>query len=436
MTGRHGTVRPGMWQLPIALTVLSALAWGPATRAGVVAIRGGDLYTITDGVMRGGTLLIEDGKITKVGTAVLVPEGAQVIDATGKVVMPGLIAARMDGAIGGSGSTVAGGVDPYNASISFALASGITAGYVQTGTARPASDGIRNAVIKMAEGDLESIVVREPADVNVAYEVSSPSAKAQLRRSLTEAADFLRLKTQFDRDTAAGKKPEEPKEPRGAGPALQLLRGELPARISASSATDILCALELARDFGIHLILEDTIEGWIVAQDIARYDADVIMTPRAMQEGDDRLNAPSGSSKEQAAILRRAGIHLAIVPSGTGFSTGGDFGNDLFTLPLEAAWAVGGGLDEESALASITIEPARMLGVADRMGSLEVGKDGDVIVLNGHPLHYSTLVDVTLVDGKVLYERSKSPYFSHMGAAEEPAADTTDGDAPSPDGGA
>lgn len=411
----------------LGLLCAAVAAWAlvppSAVRAETLAITGGDVYTISDGTIRGGTVLIVDGKIAEVGTAVRVPEGAQVIDATGRTVMPGLVAARITGVTGGPGSSIAAAFDPYSTGVSFALASGITAGYVQVGGSGPVNGS--TAVLKMAEGCIEGVVLREPAGYEVTYSTSSPAGKASLRRDLTEAAEYVRKKAQFDRDAAAGKKGEEPKPPRGAGPLLQLLSGEQPARVRASSASDILSALELSRDFGVHLILERVVEGWTVAQDIARYDADVIVTPRDMQTRDEWRNAPSGSSKEQSAILGRAGIHLAILPGSAGFSTGGDFGDDLFTLPLEAAWAVGGGLGEAAALEAITLGPARMLGVADRIGSLEVGKDGDVIILTGHPLHFRSLVDVTVVNGKVLYERSKSPYFAHIGAKPEPTEEPT-----------
>lgn len=119
-------------------------------------------------------------------------------------------------------------------------------------------------------------------------------------------------------------------------------------------------------------------------------------------------------------MLARAGVRIAIVPQAAEFNTSGDFGGDLFTLPLEAAYAVGGGLDEQIALEAITINPAEMLGVADRVGSLQVGKDADIIILDGHPLHYRAFVETTIVNGKVLYEKSKSTFFSHVGQ-EQPA---------------
>ena len=84
------------------------------------------------------------------------------------------------------------------------------------------------------------------------------------------------------------------------------------------------------------------------------------------------------------------------------------------TLPLEAAFAISGGLDEQTALEAITITPAQLLGVDDRVGSLQPGKDADIIILDGDPFHYNTFVQTTIINGKVLYEKQKSSYFSHI----------------------
>jgi len=86
----------------------------------------------------------------------------------------------------------------------------------------------------------------------------------------------------------------------------------------------------------------------------------------------------------------------------------------MMALPMEAAFAVSGGLDEQTALEAITITAAEIIGVADRVGSLQVGKDADIIILDGHPFHHKTFVETTLINGKILYEKSKSIYFSHI----------------------
>jgi imidazolonepropionase-like amidohydrolase len=117
---------------------------------------------------------------------------------------------------------------------------------------------------------------------------------------------------------------------------------------------------------------------------------------------------------ENAAILKRAGVRFAIVPQGPYFGLGGIAGRDLMALPMEAAFAVSGGLDEQTALEAITLTAAQILGVADHVGSLQVGKDADIIILDGHPFHYRSFVEFTLINGKMLYDKKQSTYFSHI----------------------
>lgn len=380
-----------------------------------LVIRGGDLYTITGGIIRNGSVLIEKGKIAALGARLVEPDGAQVIDAQGKVIMPGLVAASLGGLVRGSDKDkVADALDPYHVVVSFALASGITSAFVQIGGPDETGIGGTNAIIKMTEGDLEGMLVREPVAVNAAYTSASPRQRALFRASLRETREYLRKKEQYEKDKAAGKKVEEPKAPSDASTMQKLLSGELPAVIEAPDPNDILHILELVDEFGIRVILDAAHQAWTVAQEIAKRDVDAIITPRRKYGKDRYLDAPSGTSDAQPAILRQAGIRFAIVPQSASFGTWGGFGDDLFTLPLDAAYAVGGGLDEETALEAITIDPAEMFGVEDRIGSLQVGKDADIIILDGHPLHYSTLVDMTLANGKVLYDRSKVSYFSHI----------------------
>ena len=167
-------------------------------------------------------------------------------------------------------------------------------------------------------------------------------------------------------------------------------------------------------EFGIRMILAGAVEGWIVAEEIAKRDVSLIITPRDKRRPNEDISAPSGSTLENAAILKKAGVKFAIVPPDTAFTIWGGAGRDLMTLPIEAAFAVSGGLDEQTALEAITITAAEILGVAGRLGSLQVGKDADIIILDGHPFHYNTFVEFTLINGKVLYDKKKSTYFSHI----------------------
>ncbi len=139
-----------------------------------------------------------------------------------------------------------------------------------------------------------------------------------------------------------------------------------------------------------------------------------MITPRTRQDPDERLNRPNGSSIENARILFEHGVPLAIVPLGSGISLSGLAGRDLMHLPMEAAFAVRGGLPQEAAVRAITIEPAHLLGIDHRVGSVEVGKDADFAIVDGDLLHYMTLVRWTVVNGRVAYDKQKEKLLDHI----------------------
>jgi imidazolonepropionase-like amidohydrolase len=370
----------------------------------VTVIRGGDLYTITSGIIKNGTILIEEGKISRIGQKIEIPKNAKVINASGKVVMPGLVAATAQVGIVGSGSKIADSLDPFHYHASLALASGITSIYISRG-------GSTNAVIKPTYGDMDNMLLKESVSQNTSFR--SWMDKTNVRQNLRKAQDYLQKFDEYTR-TKNQKKLQELKKPSGVDTYIRLLKKELPARLQATTSAEILSIVELVDEFDIRIIIEDAIEAWVVAEEIAKHDIRLVITPRDKRRPNELISAPSGSTLENAAILKKAGVKFAIVPTSPYFTTWGVAGRDLMALPMEAAFAVSGGLDEQTALEAITINAAEIIGVADRVGSLQVGKDADIIILDGHPFHHKTFVELTLINGKVLYEKSKSPYFSHI----------------------
>ncbi len=377
----------------------------------VTVIKGGDLYTITSGIIKNGTILIKDGKISRIGQNIEIPQKAKVINAGGKVVMPGLVAATAQVGMTGSGK-IADSLDPFHYHASLALASGITSVYVSSG--RPSGSnpiGGTNAVIKPTYGDLDNMLLKESVAQNAS--LSSWMGKTSFVQNLRKAKAYLQKLEEYTRNKDQ-KKLQELKKPSGVDTYIRLLKRELPARLRARTAAEILDIVELIDEFGMRVIIEDAVEAWIVAEEIAKHDVRLIITPREKRRPNEYISGPSGSTLENAAILKKAGIKFAIVPTSPSFATWGIAGRDLMALPMEAAFAVSGGLDEQTALESITINAAEILGVADRVGSLQVGKDADIIILDGHPFHHKTFVELTLINGRILYEKSKSPYFSHI----------------------
>jgi imidazolonepropionase-like amidohydrolase len=397
----------------------------PEKKPVYIALVGGDLETVTKGVLKGGTLLIKDDKIYKVGPAVELPEGTTRIDVTGKRVLPGFVAtvAHNLGLSAGTGK-IADALDPFHESIKLALAGGITTAFVEPGGsggglfgggAPPQAPG---AVIKMSYGTLDGMLVSEPASVSLSsWMTGNPSEVYELRENLQKARAHLEKERDFEKRRAENRLKSGETPPKAAGPVeiyVKLLKGEIPARMSASSVDELRRALDLVNEFKFKAVLTDVLEGWTISDEIGRARAYCLMQPRAKSHPPRQSPKPGGSSIEQAAIFRKTGVKFALLPPNENVSTGGVLGRDLQTLPLEGAFAIRGGLDEQTALEAITITAAEILGVEARVGSIEEGKDADLVVLDGEPFDYRTFVEMTFVNGRLLYEKSRSPYFSHV----------------------
>ncbi len=395
----------------------------PAKAPEYVALTGGDVYTVTRGVLKNATVLVKDGKIHRVGHDVDLPEGTTKHDCSGRRVLPGFVVANARG-LGMSGMSssakIADALDPYQETLKLALASGITSAYIEYGFAgglfggRAEGGGGTSAVVKMSYGDLDRMLLVEPASVPLSSWITGTALqRQQLREQLQKARETLDKIRDFERRKAEGKT-QSGEQPPAADPMVRLLRGDAIARISASNADQIQTALKLVNEFRFRCILVDVDEGWTMADEIGRARAYCIITPRSKKYRDRNVNRPNGSTIEQAALLGKAGVKFAVTSLSPGISTGGIAGRDLMNLPLEAAFGIRGGLDEQTALESITITAAEMCGVENRIGSIEEGKDADLIVLDGDPFDYRTFVELTFIEGKLLYEKDKSPYFNHL----------------------
>ena len=187
---------------------------------------------------------------------------------------------------------------------------------------------------------------------------------------------------------------------------VKLLKREVAMRIRANTVDEIRDMVDMAKELGYDIIIEGGIEAWVLGQELGASDVSVIYTPRQRRSAQPGRKENSGSFIESPRIFQESGVPFAIATLGNTISMGGLAGRDLTSLPLEAAFSVRGGADEQTALEAITIVPARMLGLDDRIGSIEKGKDADLLILNGSPLDYRTYVEQAIVAGKVSYERS------------------------------
>lgn len=385
----------------------------------VVAVVGATVLPVSRAMIRRGTVIWKGGKIEAVGSELEVPQGAKVYNADGKYVCPGFIAI---GAAGLGMETPRGdlrhSLDPYDLELRVALAKGITTAHVIQQSYfggfsrdRTASTGTNSAVIKLTHGDLKSMFLREPA---FNY-LSLPSRQIELnlynlRDRFKRAAKYL-----ADLKEAEAKKKSKPRMERDLALYVSILKNERATIVSADELTDVRVALELQKEYGFDLVLREPSEALAVAPELASRRIPVLLKTRgadfsfSLQQP--ILDELGMVPNRRPAAFAAAGVEVTVLPYRRGVSLSGLAGRDLSTLAMDAAFAVRGGLSDDDGLKTITLHPARLLKLQDRIGSLEKGKDADLLILTGHPLHYRTQVLKAFINGEVYYEREKSRLF-------------------------
>ncbi|MFT5476531.1 MAG: imidazolonepropionase-like amidohydrolase [Planctomycetota bacterium] len=362
---------------------------------------GGDVHDGLGGVLRGATLLSKNGKIEEIGYDLYLPEDTETLDATGFQIWPGLVSVASTDLFGGT-SALEDTVDPFNRSMVLALGSGITSA-VQS-----------NQAAKLKRGEIEGVVMTPKVFASLSYKNSDPRSKTGLEEKLEKAAAYRRAVMQWEVDVKKDKTLKAPSKKDVDADLLEVLAGTSWAMFSADERTDLLGIARLAQKYGFRPVIEGCTEGWTVADELGRAGAFVVMTPRGRKTKSERVVRDGGSSIENAAILHRAGVQVAIVPGTKSISLGGIVGRDMMHLPIEAGFAIRGGLPEQAALDAITLVPARLMRVDHRVGSLEVGKDCDLIITDGDVLHYQTFVQWAVVEGKVAYNKEEELFFAHI----------------------
>jgi imidazolonepropionase-like amidohydrolase len=391
-------------------------------KSDVILIQGGTIFTMTRGVIHQGSVLIQDGKIQKVGRNLSPPENGLIIDAENKWVMPGFVVAQTYPV--GVGTPVRNDrnpkllnyLDPFSLDLRLCLASGITvyspSFIVGAGPARKNYSFV-NAVLKPTYGQLERMLVKEPAYLFIDIARLKPSEKNELRDFFQQAREHIKKENAY----ATAKELKEEKLST-ASPQIAdyvaVLKGELPVRFAADLKKDILKVLSFVDEFNVRAQIIGAAEGWLVPEEIGHRNISTIIQPEAFFESDPYVYPPNGSNIRNALIQMQNGIKFAVLNTYPYIDTGGGLGDDLLTFPLAGAYAIRGGLDEMDALKSITLWPAELLGISHRVGSIEEGKDADIIILEGNPFDYRTYVDYTILNGKVLYDKSKSSFFKHI----------------------
>jgi imidazolonepropionase-like amidohydrolase len=398
----------------------------------VQAIKGATILTPEQSITNG-TILIENGKITAVGSDVAIPAGADVLDVTGKYVIPGMIDAHCHTGIfaDGVGWNHSDGnemtdpvmphlraidaIHPEDKAFQDLRESGVTT--IGTGPGSGNLVGGMTAVIKTRGRTIEEMLVRFPGGMKMALgenpkrvygeQKRTPSTRmgnaAILREYLTKAQAYLAKKAKHEQKLADFKAGvEDAKDPEHFEIDLKLealgkiLTQEIPAHIHAHRADDIMTAIRLAKEFDLDLILIHATEGYKIADILAEEGIPCIPGPVLISRMKYELRE---LSTKNAALLSKAGVKVAIQT---------DEFSAVRYIRLNAAVAINEGMSDDEALRAITLTPAEMLKVDDRVGSIAVGKDADLVVLSAHPFDVAhSRIERVLIDGEVVFEQSE-----------------------------
>jgi imidazolonepropionase-like amidohydrolase len=278
----------------------------------------------------------------------------------------------------------------------------------------------RSAVLKMTFGDVSKMVVKESPFYHLpAGSFAGALNRHQWRETIKRAKQQVKDQSSADEDAGNDFPAGGPGGGRRAisDDVVKLVEKKIPLRTDAFSAEQMRDAIALAKELDYTLILDGVHEAWLIPGELSAAKVQVVLTPRSRRRPQPGKEDTSGSSIETSAYLEKAGVPFAVVPVGEGRGSGSSVsldglpGRDLTSLPLEAAFAVRGGCSEQTALEALTINAARILGMADRVGSIEVGKDADFLILDGPPLDYRTYVKQAYINGKLCYDRQREGIY-------------------------
>jgi imidazolonepropionase-like amidohydrolase len=401
------------------------VSWSAAsaeTPQGTIAIRGDTVHTMAGPAITDGVILIEAGRIRQVGPAadVQIPEGTKLL--RGKVVTPGLVDAHT--VVGLSGylnqpqdqdqldtadplQPELRAIDAYNPQerlIEWVRGFGITT--IHTGHAPGALISGQTMIAKTRGATAEEAVIRPVAMVAVTLgddarakgddaEKKSPGTRskavAMLRGELVKAQEYVRKRSLADE----AKRPDKDLRLEALS---KVLAGDWPLLVTADRAADLASALRIADEFKLRIVLDSAAEAYLLTDRIKAAGVPVIVHPTMRRAG---AGETENLSFETAATLKKAGIPIALQSGYEGYVP------KTRVALFEAALAAANGLSFDEALAAITIDAARIIGAADRVGSLAAGKDGDVAIFDGDPFEYTTHCTGVVIDGVVMSDEPR-----------------------------
>ena len=371
--------------------------------------------TIYDGVTPtpyAADIRLENGKIKEISPDLTPPPGEEVFDAAGLRIYPGFVDAHSHLGLDNYGMGYEGqdynemgdivaahlrAIDSFNPlelGVRKALEGGVTT--VGTGPGSANVLGGTFIAVKTCGICVDDMIVKDPVAMKCAfgenpkrcYRDKGDSARmttaAKLREMLFTARDYMERK-----EAAGGDIAKSPKSDMKLEALIPVLKGEIPLKAHAHRADDICTAIRIAKEFGVKMTLEHCTEGHLIPEVVARSGFPAAVGPTLTNASKIEL---VNKSFETPGVLARAGVQVSIITD-----------NPVIPqsyLPLCAGLAVKAGMDPFAALQAITINPAKHLGIADRVGSLEVGKDGDVVIVNGDPMVSDSTITAVLMNGE------------------------------------
>jgi imidazolonepropionase-like amidohydrolase len=407
------------------IAISFAVAATPPDTPSVILIQNATVLTVTRGTIEHGSVLIKDGKIAEVGTDLKAPSGAQVIDGTGMYVTPGIIDCHSHIAVDGSvneGSisvssiaNIAEVLDSDDISIYRDLAGGVTTANVLHGSAN--SIGGQTIVIKLRwgqpaaklpfEGALPGIkfaLGENPKRSNFSirgaerrYPASRMGVEETIRGAFTEARDYKNAWDAYNKKVSAGEKNLiPPRRDLRLDPLVEVLEGKRYVHSHCYREDEILMLLRVAKEFGFKVrTFQHVLEGYKVADELA---ANGVGASTFSDWWAYKVEAYD-AIPYNAALMTKRGVVVSI---------NSDDAEEATHLNQEAAKTIHyGGLSHDEALKLVTINPAIQLGIDKRVGSIEVGKDADLVIYNHDPLSAYAVVQKTLIDGRVYFDRKQ-----------------------------
>lgn len=390
-----------------------------AQEEGSILIQNATLLTITDGVKSNYDILIKDGKISKIGENLRAGNGIKTIDATGKYVMPGIVDAHSHIGISAVNEAtspvtaevnVGDAINPLDVSLYRALAGGVTVSHAMHGSAnaiggqcetikhRYGTLDPENLRMKDAPRTIKFALGENPMRVHGERSEIRPATRMGIEQVFRDAFSKAKVYKKEWKDYNSGKTSVPPKYDLRMETVADILDGEIIIHCHSYRADEILMLMDVCEDFGVErLVFQHVNEGFKVAPELAKFGAGASVFSDWWAYKFEVYY----STAYNAAILTRNGVLTSI---------NSDSRELIRHLYHEAAKSQKyGDLTDEEALRLITINPAKQLGIDNRVGSLEIGKDGDVVIFNNHPLSIYAIPEMTVIEGKVYFDIENDP---------------------------